>query len=126
MSEDCPRPHPPHHKPHQRRVRLHFYKIGYCQVSTAFINVSPAIPADQLTHSSAVFTINSVDQPVIDLGAGGTTASTPCNPGDLVSVVVTDVNLAGMTSTVPVSGTCPVAPPTNPPTQRTVALTFGP
>lgn len=87
---------------------------------TGTVKLSDLIPAEQVTSTSVVVTVNGTDLPPID--ASSTPATFTANPGDTVIINGTDTNSFGTTPfTAPFQTTAPAfPPPVGPPTARTV------
>lgn len=81
---------------------------------TGTVTLSPVVAADHVTSRQVVVTLNGTA--LAPLEAVGGPVSFPCNDGDSYSIVDTDINAAGSTSSDPATGTChlPLQAPTKP------------
>jgi len=81
---------------------------------TGTVSLSPVVPTDHDTDRNVIVTVNGVALPVIDAINGP--AQFTCQPGDVVTIVDTDVNAAGSTASDPftVTAALPLQAPAKP------------
>lgn len=116
--------HRPTKVPHTPRIvsiRFLTYVRKGKKMSTAIAALSPAVSGDQDLSRAVTFTVNGGAPVVVTVPATSLTATTACNPGDVVAAFDIDTNVVGPSLPSPtITATDPFPPPTAVPTTPTV------